>query len=698
MNKTLSHAEDLKQHYESILDSMNESFFLVDDEGRIHSPNKAALRLFGYTYEEFCELSIEDLIPERFRKHHVAQRKHYFDHPEPRTMGMGIEIKALHKDGHEFTMEISLGKKSKPTTPFVSVLGVDISHRKEIEKQLKESEERLSLVIEGSNEGIWDWNVQNNEMFLSERWKELLGFHNDELPNNFDTWLTHLHPDDLNLFNKATKEHLKHQSTFSHQFRLRHKNSKYLWFLVRGLSIANENNKVTRMAGSITNITEQKEYEFLLSYQAAHDPLTGLSNRMVLSENIEQNIRYAHRDKQELVVMFMDIDRFKVVNDSLGHNIGDKLIKKVTQRLHSQCRECDVLIRYGGDEFVLLMIIKSLDELSIIVDKLIRIHEQPLKIETHTLRVTMSIGVTTVNTSGSSPETLLRHADSAMFEAKKRGGNTFHVYSKQLNKLVEKNLTISMGLHEALKNNEYFLQYQPKISLKTGKVDSFEALIRWKYKNNQIIPPNDFIPIAEETRFILPLGNWINKAASEQAKLLINKGLFAGRIAINISTIQLESEEFISSLRHQIKHQAIYPNCLELEITETAFLKQPDKIIDLLHELKSYGFTLALDDFGTGFSSLSWLAKFPYDTLKLDQSFMSKALIENKYKTIVKNTLSLAQELNLKTVAEGVENEQQVDFLLENNCDLVQGYYYSRPLDADVLSKHDIFRKNFLKA
>ncbi len=437
----------------------------------------------------------------------------------------------------------------------------------------------------------------------------------------------------------------------------------------------------------IRDLNELKTYKDKISHQAMHDALTGLPNRTVLYDRILQGILQGQRNGQQLAVIFMGIDRFKVINSSLGPDAGDKLLIMVTERIKSVLRNMDTLVRYEGDEFVLVALLDHINDISIILENLDKENQRMLTINDHDLHVSLSIGVCVANNETRQPDELLKYANAAMNEVKASGGGNFQFCNNEFNQRVEHRLELEMGMVLGLNDDEFILHYQAKFSPENSQISGFEALVRWQHPEKGIISPVEFIPVAEENRFILPLGEWVLQTASEQAMVWHQSGAFNGRIAVNISGVQIISKEFINTLRHQVEHKIIHPHLLELELTETVMLENPKEVANILNELKMMGFTLALDDFGTGYSSLAWLSEFPYDTIKIAQSFVSKALLTDKHRIIIKHTIEMAKQLGLIVVAEGVETQEQLDLLTVMGCDLIQGYFYSKPLEAHKLEQ-----------
>ncbi|RKZ83583.1 MAG: hypothetical protein DRQ39_09345 [Gammaproteobacteria bacterium] len=437
---------------------------------------------------------------------------------------------------------------------------------------------------------------------------------------------------------------------------------------------------------------EKSAWENQLYLQAHYDPLTQLPNRQLLNDRLHQAIKRATRDKSSFPVMFLDLDRFKTVNDSLGHSSGDKLLKMVSQRLIDTLREEDTVARLGGDEFILYLATTEnqyeiYSHISQIAQKILATIAQPFSIENQDIHVSGSIGIAIFPNDGDDVETLLKNADSAMYHAKSEGRNNFQFYSKELNEKATQTLVMETNLHQALESNEFELYYQPKVETQTGKILGAEALIRWIHPAQGMIRPDQFIPVAEETGLITQIGEWTLHEACHQNKAWQDKGLPKIKISVNLSPRQFQHQNLIDLVGQTLADSGLSPVYLDLEIVEGTAMHDIEKTIASLQQLKKLGLSISIDDYGTGYSTLSYIKKFPVDTLKIDMSFIQN-LVENAGdRAIVSSTIILAHNLGLSVVAEGVEDTQQLELLQNLDCDEIQGYYFSRPLPADEFSK-----------
>ncbi|RMX21437.1 EAL domain-containing protein [Legionella jordanis] len=434
------------------------------------------------------------------------------------------------------------------------------------------------------------------------------------------------------------------------------------------------------------DVTTRKQMEKQLAYQATHDLLTGLPNRTLLYDRINQGIAYANRYHTLFVLFFIDIDNFKIINDNLGHNAGDIFLQKIARKLVLCTRESDTVARFGGDEFVILYIIKSEKELARLSQRILRRITKPMRLLKHEIVVTASIGASVYPIHGKDPATLLKNADMAMYLAK-AGQSNIQVFDESVNELTQKKLELQMELRNALAAEEFFLLYQPTINLKTGELVGVEALVRWQHPRKGIILPLNFIPLAEESKVIVPLGEWIFAEACRQNHDWQRMGLKPIRMAINVSGIQLIQNNFVDYVRGVLHSTHLNPECIEIELTESVVMDNKMQNLHKLRQLKDLGISLTIDDFGTGYSSLNYLKEFPVDKLKIDQSFVQDCIDDHNDASIIQAIIAMGHSLRLKVLAEGIEREEQLNFLRNSQCDEGQGFFYGQPMTAEKFAK-----------
>lgn len=430
---------------------------------------------------------------------------------------------------------------------------------------------------------------------------------------------------------------------------------------------------------SFRDVTKRKEMEDELIYQATHDTLTQLPNRVILLDRINQAIRYSRRAKKLSAVLFFDLDRFKLVNDSLGHDMGDVLLQSVASRLQGCIRENDTVARWGGDEFIILL--TSLDkktDIEPIIKKCLHELEQVFSVEQHSLSITTCVGISIFPKDGDTATTLLKNADSAMYSAKAEGRNTYKFYTTDMNDRTQDQLELSTALHNAIEQNQIEVHYQPLIDLRNGLIMGAEALVRWKHPEKGYISPAEFIPIAEETGLILNIGEWVLRKACMQTKEWQNEGLAPIYMSVNLSGQQFRQRNIAQLVEDILKSSELDPKYLAIELTESVIMESTQAFLNIMLQLKKLGVGLVIDDFGTGYSSLSYLKRFPVDTIKIDQSFVRDLPSDNDDEAIVRAILAMAKQLNLKVVAEGIETDEQLSYLRERSCNVGQGFLFSK--------------------
>jgi len=425
-----------------------------------------------------------------------------------------------------------------------------------------------------------------------------------------------------------------------------------------------------------------------MCYLAQHDSLTALPNRMLLTDRLTQMMSLAQRHQQKMAVLYVDLDRFKHINDSLGHGIGDRVLQSVAQRLLSSVRSSDTVSRYGGDEFVILLAdaVHAQDAL-VSVDKILLALAAPHLVEQHHLSITASVGIAIYPDDGTDAATLIKHADFAMLHAKDSGCNSYQFFKPEMNMRAVARQSLETGLRHALERQQFVLHYQPKMNLETGAVVGVEALIRWRHPQRGLVAPGYFIPAAEESGCIVPISRWVLREGCRQARAWQDAGLPAICIAINTSAIELRSKDFVAAVRAILTETGLEPRYLEIELTEAFLMQDPKSTTAVLQELKDVGVQLTLDDFGTGFSSLSYLKRFPIDTLKIDQSFVRDLMTDADDASIVRAVISMGQSLHKQVVAEGVETREQLKFLRAYACPEGQGFYFSHPVAAEEFGR-----------
>ena len=545
---------------------------------------------------------------------------------------------------------------------------------------LEDSEARLARALRGTEDGIWDWHIDADQLYLSERWMAMLGL-SAEPGYTSDSWFKRVHPDDLAGLREAISAHLGGRTAaLNHEYRIQTHYGEYIWVQVRGV-VEHCERSGRRMAGSQTNISARKIAESCLHHAARHDPLTGLANRLHMDELL--SAAQQRSGVRESALLFVDVDRFKLINDSLGHRVGDQVLVEVARRLSGCLRPGDHLARFGGDEFVALLgDLACASDAERVAQRMLNALRAPLQLAERTLTLTASIGIAPLQRDGK-PLDALQAADLALYRAKDAGKNQFALYCEGLQSTAQRQLELQSNLAQALERNEFTLCYQPICRLVDGQAHlaGVEALLRWQH-DGRSVGPQEFIPILEESREIVRVGEWVLREACAQVRRWQLAGQAQLYCSVNLSIRQLQQADFIHRLIAILGETQLPASSLVLEITETLLMQHSDAVLATLQEIANLGVRLALDDFGTGYCSLGYLKQFPLHILKVDRSFIAGVGEDADSAVISRAIIGLGQSLDLTVVAEGVEEPKQLAFLEAEHCEYAQGYLFSRPLSA----------------
>ncbi len=561
----------------------------------------------------------------------------------------------------------------------------EIKERERAQAALRESEERFTLAVRGANDGLWDWDLRTGQVFFSPRWKGMLGRQEDEIGSSPEDWFDRLHPKDVERVRRDIAAHLDGQTPhFESEYRILHKDGAYRWMLCRGLAVRDGSNRAYRLAGSQTDITTRKATEERLLHDALHDTLTGLPNRVLFMDRLAAAVERAkHHSDLLSAVLFLDLDRFKLINDSVGHILGDQMLVTSAWRVEASVRPGDTVARLGGDEFAVLVEgIKDVSDTTRIADRIQAALIMPWQIDGREMSTSASIGIALTSGGYDRPEDLLRDADTAMYRAKALGKARYEIFATDMHRNVVEQVQMEADLRMALVRGEFRVYYQPFVSLTTGRITGAEALVRWQHPLRGVVPPGDFITLAEETGLIAPIDEWVLQTACRQAQMWRLAGFPHLRIAVNTSARQLENPQLTQIVFRILNETGLAPTALELEITETVAMKDMDLSAKILHELAEMGVSISIDDFGNSYSSLGYLKHFPLATLKIDRSFIQDIPGDPDDTAIVNAIIALAHSLKLRVVAEGVETESQQSTLRTLSCDEMQGYLFSLPVTA----------------
>jgi len=595
-----------------------------------------------------------------------------------------IEMQANYEQLEAYTQEL------RETQSDLSLINVKLAQTNEI---LMNREKQLTLALKSAREALWILEEKSGELENIGHWQEFLGYENHEIGSDLNQWLSLVHEEDqerLRIVLQTAFE--KNEGFFEVEYRIKKKDDGYLWIISRGEVLYKDDGKTKMIFGTHQDISRRKEAEQKLDYISSFDMLTGLPNRNYLMRKLDEELERTKRNNAIMAVVSLDLDGFKKINDSMGNAIGDQLLTLVANRLRKHIRKQDFVARYGSDEFIMIFSdLKDKENITSLIRNLFKRFEKAFLLSDGEIFISISMGIAVYPDNGEKVQDLIQKAGFALMGAKRGGKNTFKFYTSKMNAKALKRLEMETKLHKAIEKENFLLYYQPQFDLNTNTLVGIEALLRWNDPEKGLIAPSEFIPIAEESGLILQLGSWVLKQACMQMKKWKDQGLLGFRVSVNISPLQFSQENFLDILKKTIKETGVNGSDLMLEITEGILMDDVEDTRKKLHAIKALGCKLSIDDFGTGYSSLAYLRKFPIDELKIDKSFvLDLAYPDNA--SIVKTIISLAENLNMNVIAEGIEDNVQKEFLLKNKCNMMQGYLFGHPESPD---KIESFLKEF---
>ncbi len=563
-------------------------------------------------------------------------------------------------------------------------------------KELESSEERYRLIAECANDGLFDWNLNTDVLYLSDKWMSYLGLQGTTILGFSNYWPGLVSKEHEVLLNEQFELCSKnHEENFASEVQMLLPKGDYVWVSVKGKLIRDESGSIVRMAGSISDVNEHRKYEDRIFRLAYYDYLTDLPNRVFLNEKMEQVLRTVSEIQCLAALYYVDLDNFKHINDTLGHSYGDMLLQSIAEELLLLKQDGCSVFRAGGDEFIIILDqISSKAEISLWADKILELLLKEWNLHECETYVSASIGITVIPEDGTDVEKILKNADAAMYVAKASGKGKYKFFHEDMLSRVEKRSELEQSIRKAIERQEFEINYQPYYSVVDEKMVGMEALIRWYHPHKGMISPAEFIPVAEETGLIREIGRWVLEQVCYQSKEWQDKGLWELPIAVNVSELQLEDRDFISDLEGIILKTGLDPKYLHIEVTESNFMQSIDESIETLDRIRKIGIDIALDDFGTGYSSLNYLQHLPIKTVKIDKSFIDEIDKRSSESLILSEIISIAHKLNMNVIAEGVEQKTQVDYLASEKCDMIQGYYYSRPQSVEQIEKLLLEGKN----
>ncbi|MEW8085968.1 MAG: EAL domain-containing protein [Candidatus Thiodiazotropha endolucinida] len=697
--------------------SNNARILIADDEPRARASLKEILRFTGYetTLAECGSEAIDllnsasfDLILLDLNMPDLHGHK-VMEHIDSYRLNCDIIVVSGETTFDHATMALRKGAQDflrKPYAPDELLRSVaNVLERRQlkatnqsIQLRLQESESLHKFIVNNSPDMIYLLDHEGRFDFINERVKSLLGYDQKEIIGEHFSKL--IHTEDIERAHFTFNERRAgERATRSAELKLSSKNNNGSRFFDSGtvpvelssIGIYTTNDDKTKSFigtyGVARDISERKQAEELIKYQLYHDLLTNLPNRSLFRDRLNMAMAQSKRSGKKLAIMYLDMDRFKIINDSLGHYVGDELLKMVGQRLRSELREADTLARVGGDEFNLLVPeINDIQDARNLAEKILRLTLEPFIIKNEEIFISFSIGISIYPSDGDTKDSLIKHADIAMYKVKNAGKNGYAFYSEKMKAHFSQSLDIENGLRKAISTNELCLYYQPQFDINNGYMKGVEALVRWKHPEKGTIQPNEFISVAEESGLIIPLGEWVLRRACTDIKRWMEQEGISLQLSVNISMQQLEMDQFVNKALKIIKRHQLPKDTLELEITEHAIMQDMEKAIDALTKLSHKGIRIAIDDFGTGYSSLGYLQNLPINTLKIDRSFV-QGIKTSEDNSIIDAIIAMAKGLNLNLIAEGVENQTQIDHLSRAGCGLAQGFFYSHPVPEDELLK-----------
>ena len=655
-----------------------------DMDAVIRMWNPAAERMFGYREDEVLETGTS-IVPAPLRPEVNRLRKR----AQEGEIIFVADTKRLRKDGTTFDASVTMAPIYGPNGKVIGTMVTveDITRRKQAEAALRESEAHLRLAMDAGQMGMWYWEPATDRFTYSDGINTLFGRAADAPLVDYRVLQEVLHEDDREHFRVTLRHAIRNGSDFSVDYRVVWPDQSVHWISNRGQVHRGADGRAERVVGVAMDISERKLAEQRIVHMAHHDALTGLPNRALLRDRIQQAIAQAHRAGSQLAVLFIDLDRFKTINDSLGHQLGDRLLQSVGSRILVCVREGDTVARVGGDEFVIVIPgVASAGDASTVAGKILEVLGHPFHLHGNDLHVAASIGIALYPGDGTDAETLMRNADTAMYHAKDSGRGNFQFFTAHMNVAAQQRLLMENAIRRGLDAREFEVHYQPLFDLRDRSVTGFEALVRWNPPGGEAIPPGQFISVAEESGLIVPLGELVLREALRQARTWQAAGR-ALYVSVNVSAVQLSRPSFVDRLRQLIDETGIDPALVEMEVTEGVIVEGAGEARDAIDQIAALGVGIAIDDFGTGYSGLAYLKRLPIDTVKIDQSFVRDLTVDPDDAAIVTAIVAMARSLGVDVVAEGVETEEQLAELERLGCHRAQGYLLARPMTAAAVTR-----------
>ncbi len=664
------------------LEAADNAIFIADHEGAILWVNRAFTAMTGYIQEEALGKNLRHLMS--------GEQLEVFYAKLWSTISSGKvwkgEIVTRRKDGTTYPEEMTITPVTQDfgnaTHAYFIAIKQDITERKQIEQALRQAEEKYRAIFEDAVVGMFQSTPEGRYSNVNPAMAHMLGYNSPQELIASVTDIAHQVYVDSKSREELTRLLREQGMVKNFECAVYRKDGSKMWFSANVRAVS-ENGVLVGYEGTNEDITARRVAEERVQFLAYYDALTGLPNRTLLQDRVTKALAAARRQNHQVALLFLDLDGFKIINDSLGHAVGDLFLQEFAERLKTWAREQDTVARVGGDEFLIVLTgIRDGADAAVTAERLINSMTAEFLVQGHSLRISCSIGVSIFPKHGTDCETLIKNADAAMYGAKDGGRNNFRFFSDEINEQVMERLTLARGLRSALEKEQLFLVYQPQMEIATGRITGLEALLRWQHPELGLVPPDRFIRIAENSGLIVPIGEWVLRTACRQARKWQDDRLPPVSMAVNVSAVQFRQQGFCDLIRRVLRETGLAPQYLELELTESLLLADAEVTLSVVEELKAIGITLAIDDFGTGYSSFSYLRQFRVSKLKIDRSFIKDSATNPDDSAITAAIISMAKSLRLKVIAEGVENEAQMSFLRKHQCDEIQGYYFSKPLPA----------------
>lgn len=681
--KEASFWENEKIKLRSTLESLQDGYYETDMKGNLALFNHSLVDILGLSEDKLRGRNIADFMStEDARK--LKQTYQWISHTG--TPVNCMEWEAHREDGVRKSVESSIvlihESESVAPTGYRGIIR-DITERKASERMLEESRYRYKSLFDHNPDLVCSFDLDGTFVTINPATEKLTGYSANQLMGRACSHLLAV-GSMIGLVRYFVQARKGVSSSF--ELAIKHKRGSIVDLHIRLVPIVIDNQIVGVFAIG-KDITEHKQAEETINHMAYHDALTDLPNRRLFTDQLITGMAQAERGNYKLAVLFLDLDRFKYINDSLGYSFGDNLLQTVSVRLRQCIGANGTVARMGGDEFtVLLPVVTDENDVVQTAESIIEAINKPILIEGRECSVTTSIGISLFPDDGGDAQTLMMNADAAMYRSKETNRNTYEFFNPAMSKQASERLAVEQELRKALERNELLLMYQPQLNFELGQITGVEALVRWQHPTRGMVPPGEFIPLAEETGMIVPIGEWVLRTACRQNQAWQNAGYRPMRVAVNLSAYQFKQSNIVQKVDEILKETGLKPEYLELEITESIAIQDADHVIETLYELKRLGIQISIDDFGTGYSSLSYLRDFPINRLKIDKSFVNDISAGDGDAVIAASIIAMARSLNLEVIAEGVETEKQFEFLRSKGCDEMQGYYFSKPLQAEIIT------------